>query len=158
MQNNQMESIWADGVPAKINDEDLLTPKETLRMCINFTVANVLTPKGYELVGVNDDLASLPNIVVKKDEKVFSIIVVPCIFPNYMRENDDLRIKFVNSATKAKAIPVICPVLIHSYDKERAQKGIMLKGDLFRITNIGQKILNNFAKQSLKPEDLDFNF
>ena len=43
--NQQMESIWADGVPAKINKEDLLTTNDIIKICIRFTVEKILVER-----------------------------------------------------------------------------------------------------------------
>lgn len=154
----QYESIWADGVPAKINKEDILTPENILSMCIRFTIEQTLKDKGYEVVGINGKVTELPNIVIKKEDKMYALVVVPCIYPNYMRQNDNLRIDFVNGCIKQNLTPVICPVLIHSTDKERALKSVMLKGDTFKISSLGQEILTNEPKQELALNTLKFKF
>lgn len=156
MEKNNLESVWADGVPQKINPEDVLPPKHILDMCIRFTLEQIIKDKGYKVLGVNDDLKSYPKILLEKENQQYAIAVVPCVYPNFIQKNDDLRIRFVKGCQQQKAVPVLCPVLIHSQDKERAMKSIMLKGDLFRITNIGQLILTDEETQEILPKSLTF--
>ena len=42
------------------------------------------------------------------------------------------------------------------FDKERAEKSILLKGDVFRLANVGQLILNNEETQEINPQTLTF--
>ncbi len=155
-QNKVVESIWADGVPKNIKDEDRLTLKHILSMCIRFTVDEIIKDRGYKVLGINDETNSYPNILLEKDEKKYAVAVVPCIYPNFIRKNDELRIRFAKDAEQRNLIPVLCPVLIHSQDVERAKASVMLKGDLFRIGNLGQKILTTEETQEITPQTLDF--
>ena len=52
MNNQQLESIWADGVPEKINKEDLMTIIDLNQICIRFTVERLLVPRDYKIIGV----------------------------------------------------------------------------------------------------------
>ena len=154
MQNNEMESIWADGVPPRINKEDIMTPSEILKVCLNYMVEDVIKNKGYNIRGITDDINTYPNLILEKDNKMIFVAVVPCVFPNYMREDNDLRFRYVEAAKKHNARPLICPVFVSSYDKERALKSIMLKGDLYRVLCRGQIELTNAEKQDLSQEHL----
>lgn len=79
MEKNNLESVWADGVPEKINPEDVLPPKHILDMCIRFTLEQIIKDRGYKVLGVNDDLKSYPNILLEKENQQYAIAVVPCI-------------------------------------------------------------------------------
>ena len=156
MNNQELESIWADGIPAKINPEDLMKPEDILKLCIRFTLEKILTSKGYKIVGIIDQLDKFPHITAEKDGSKYGIVVLPEIFPRFGSVVDDFRIKFVNASKEHNIIPVLCPVLIHSVDKARAEKSVMLKGDVFNCLNIGQIILNNEPKQEITPQTLTF--
>lgn len=156
MNNQELESIWADGVPAKINKEDVMVPLDILKLCMRFTVEQILLPNEYKIVGVLEDLNNFPNITAEKDGKKYGLVVLPEIYPHFGSVPSDFRIQFVNACKEHDVIPVLCPILIHSHDKERAEKSILLKGDVFRLGNIGQLILNNEETQEINPKTLTF--
>ncbi|MDE7385364.1 MAG: hypothetical protein K2M84_06365, partial [Anaeroplasmataceae bacterium] len=140
-QENKMESIWADGVPAKIEDKDRLEPRNVLNMCIHYVVEYILKGKNYEVLSAQDDPTLFPNLEVKEGNKKYAIAVIPCIYPYFMPKNDKLRIGFAKAAKEKGYIPVICPVPIRSVDQARAEASVYLKGDLFQFANIGQIIV-----------------
>lgn len=158
MAEKQMESIWADGVPAKIEEKDLLPIQRILSMCVRFTLEHTLKDKNYEVKGVNDDLHSYPNILLEKSGTLYAVAVAPCVFPRYVNMDFEVRRKYVENCKGNKAVPVLCPVLFCSYDKQRAEKGIVLNGDLYNMKALGQVILTEDPNQSILPKDLDFKF
>lgn len=157
MQQNNLESIWADGIPSKIEEKDLLEPKAVLQMCIRFTLEHILKDKGYEITSVQDDPNLFPNIEAKKEKKKYAIAVIPCIYPHFMAKNDALRIGFAKASIEKNYTPVLCPIPIRSIDKERAEASVYLKGDLFQFANLGQIILTTEASQEISPNTLNFN-
>ena len=38
MENKELESIWADGIPPKIDPNDLMKPEDNLNLCFRFFV------------------------------------------------------------------------------------------------------------------------
>ncbi len=156
MQNNELESIWADGIPNRIKDDDRIEPKGILQMCIRFVLENILNKEDYKIISVQDNLNIYPNIEIIHNDTKYAIAVVPCIFPYFIRNNDDLRIGFAKAAIAKNYVPVLCPILISSVDEERAKNSIYLKGDVFKFANIGQKILNTEPHQEINPNNLDF--
>ncbi len=156
MQNNELESIWADGIPNKIEDKDKIEPKGILQMCIRFVLENILNKEEYKITSVQDNINAYPNIELIYNESKYAIAVVPCIFPYFIRNNDELRIGFAKASIEKNYIPVLCPVVICSVDEQRANNSIYLKGDLFKFANLGQKILNTEPHQEITPDNLDF--
>lgn len=156
MNNEQLESIWADGVPAKIDEKDVLTYQEILRICIKFVLDKIIVPKNYKVLGINDDPQKFPNITVEKDGMKYGLVVVPNKFPLFAAIKADFRITYVKGCEEHNIIPVFCPVLIYSVDKDRAAKSIFLRGDLFNARNVGQQILNKEEKQEITPQTLNF--
>ena len=154
--SKELESIWADGIPAKINKEDIMVPADILKLCIRFTIEQILIPNEYKIVGIIEDLNNFPNITAEKEGKKYGLVVLPEIYPHFGSVPADFRIKFVNACNEHDVIPVLCPVLIHSQDKERAEKSILLKGDVFRLADVGQLILNNEETQEITPQTLTF--
>ena len=156
MNSNVLESIWADGVPTNIKKEDKMEALDILKLCIKFTVEQILLPKEYKIVGIIEDLSNFPHVTAEKDGKRYGIVVLPEVYPHFGGVLDDFRIKFVTACNEHNIVPVLCPVLIHSQDRARAEKSILLKGDVFRLANIGQIILNGEEKQEIKPNTLTF--
>lgn len=142
------ESIWADGIPAKINDEDRLELDELKKMAIDFLIKQVLQPRGYVLEKGFPRIG-YPNIICKKDDTVFAIITCGSIFPNAALMADKLRIEFVKQSEKANITPLYAAVAFASIDKDRASASIGLKGDLFKAYFPGFISLNSEEKQEL---------
>ncbi|MDE6655484.1 MAG: hypothetical protein K2J85_00665 [Anaeroplasmataceae bacterium] len=107
VQQTKIESIWADGIPAKILDEDKLEARAVLNMCIRFVLDNILKGKDYEILSAQDDPKIFPNIEVKQKDKKYAIAVVPCIYPYFMAKNDTIRKGFAKAAIEKNYIPVI---------------------------------------------------
>ena len=156
MNNENLESIWADGVPTKINKDDILMPLDILKLCMRFTVEHILVPNDYKIVGLREDLNNFPHITAEKEGKTYGIVVLPEIFPHFGAVPTDFRMQYVEACGKHNVVPVLCPILIHSQDKERAEKSILLKGDVFRLANIGQLILTDEETQEINPQTLTF--
>lgn len=157
MEQNNIESIWADGVPSKIDPKDLLEPQELLRLCIRFALDEILKEKGYTVLQIIDKLHVYPNIILEKAEKKYAVAIVPCIYPYFMIQNDEIRIGFAKAAKEKNYIPILCPIPARSIDEERAKKSVYLKGDLFQFANIGQKVLTEDEHQEILPTSLDFH-
>ena len=155
-ENQVLESIWADGIPANIKKEDVMAPLDILKLCIRFTVEQILLPKEYKIVGVIEDLNNFPQVTAEKDGKKYGIVVLPEIYPHFGAVPADFRIKFADACKERNIVPVLCPVLIHSQDRARAEKSILLKGDVYRLGNLGQLILTNDEEQEIKPDSLTF--
>lgn len=153
MQNNNVpESIWADGIPENIKEEDKLTLEILVGMATDYLMKNLLIPLGFK---IEDGFPrpELPNIVMKKDGVSYAIIICPSVLPKYMIVNDEVRLKFVQMCKERNTTPLMAPVLYASIDKARAKEGIALKGDVFRTKCPGFIILNDEPEQDLTLTD-----
>lgn len=142
----QNESIWADGCPKNVLEEDKLQPLDLLKLGINFVVDKCLVPNGFKLEKVSTQLTELPNIIVKRNDTVYGIAVVSSVFPNVLKLNDDIRVQFADMCGKNGIVPLYAPVGFKSIDEERAKASMTLKGDLFKISFVG------FIKLTTEPE------
>ena len=86
----------------------------------------------------------------------YGLVVVPNKFPLFAAVKDDFRITYVKGCEEHGIVPVFCPVLIYSLDKDRAAKSIFLRGDVFNVRNVGQQILSKAEKQEITPQTLNF--
>lgn len=157
MQNN-LESIWADGIIPSYQKEDILTKEEVLSMAIKFTLDNVLKDKGCEIIGINDKVGHYPNILLKKEDKLYGLIVAPCLFPGYSMIPNQVRIGYVNLCKTKNTIPLFSPVMLTSSDRVRSGAGLFLRGDIFRMVSFGHKIMTDNPTQDLSVKSLDFRF
>lgn len=156
MQNNNVpESVWADGVPENIKEEDKLNLDLLVAMATDFLMKNVVIPSGFK---VDDGFPrkEIPNIVMRRDGEVYAIVVCPSVFPKYVYINNELRLKFVEICKTNNATPLMAPVGYLSIDKDRAQAGLALKGDVFRTTFPGFLVLTDEKEQdmSVNPEKM----
>lgn len=99
MEKKIVESIWADGIPAKIDPKDRMTEEDVLKLAINFALDHVI-PKHYRLLGVNEDTHSYPNILVEYNLNQYAVAVVPSVFPFYRRMDVALACRFAADCRK----------------------------------------------------------
>ena len=159
MQNNNVnnipESVWADGVPANIEEKDKIKQEELHSMAIDYVMKKVILPKGFK-VEQGFPRRDFPNIVMKRDGVLYMLVVFPSVYPNYVTMNDEFRLKVVSGAKKFDAIPLYAPVGYKSIDPERAKASLTLKGDVFQTTFPGFIKLTDAEHQdfNVKPDEL----
>ena len=148
MQNNVPESIWADGVPEKINESDVITLENMVAMATDYLMKNVVIPGGFK---VDDGFPrkEIPNIVMKKNGKTYAVVICPSLFPKYTMINDELRLKLVQICKERDTIALMAPVGYMSIDDARAKAGLALRGDVFKTTFPGFIELNDEPNQDL---------
>lgn len=154
---NIKESIWADGIPAKIDPKSLLEMKDILKLGIDF-MDRYLTQKKYQVLGINDHLDELPNLLAEKDNVKYAIVLVPSTYKKYRTIKNDLRVQFARDCKNARYVPIFCSVAIFSTDSARAEKELYLSGDLYQMTLIGSKKITEDVIQDLSVSTLDFQF
>lgn len=156
-QNNQNvpESIWAAGIPEKIEESDKIDMDMFVAMATDYLMKNYILPRGFK---IEDGFPrkEIPNIVMKMDGKTYAVVVAPSIYPNYRIVSHELRLKLVELCKERNVVPMMAPVGYMSIDDERAKASIALKGDVFKTSFPGFIILNDEKEQdlSLKPENL----
>lgn len=157
MQNNENvpESIWAAGIPEKINDSDRLDMDNLVALATDYVMKNVVIPRGFK---VDDGFPrkEIPNILMKRDGEAYAVVICPSIYPSYTVVSNEMRLKVVEICKERKVTPLMAPVGYMSIDDERAKAGIALKGDVFKTTFPGFLILTDEENQdmALKPEKL----
>jgi len=149
------ESVWADGVPSKIEEKDIIKPDELMSMAINYIVKNEILPNGFK-IEPGFPRPNFPNIVAKRNGKVYAIIVVPNVFPQFQVISDQSRFTVVDQCNEKGLIPLFAPVGYRSLDRERAANSIVLRGDIFITIFRGFIILNKEENQlrNIKPTDI----
>lgn len=132
MQNDAIkESIWADGCPKNVKEEMKLNNQDLLLLAVDYVVKNVAIPNGFKIEQAVAKLGMYPNIVMKKDEQLYAVVVVPFLYPNFGFIQDKIRVEIVNDVKKYNAKPLCAPVGLKSTDNERAEAQMALKGDTF---------------------------
>lgn len=149
------ESVWADGVPQNVDPKDVIQQPELLSMAVNYLMKNEIVRYGFK-IEPGFPRPSYPNIVCKRNGKVYAIIVVPNIFPHFQVINEESRLQVVQQCKEKNIIPLFAPVGYRSLDKDRAIAGLMLRGDIFVTIFRGFVILNDTPDQlkAIKPTDL----
>lgn len=151
--NNQeqekLESIWADGIPQNITDDKKLEFKDLLLMAVDHIVKNYAVVNGFKIEQVNAKPEVLPHIIMKKNDKIYTVIVLPFLYPNYGSLNEEVRISFVKKMNELEAVALFAPVGFASTDKERAKASLALKGDTFNLLFRGFVVLTDEPNQKL---------
>ena len=144
----EIESIWAAGVPQHIEENDKIKPEELHIMAINFVMENCLLKKGF-VIEEGFPRKEFPNIVCKKDDKTYAIIVYPSVYPHFVGLNDEFRLQFMDMCKKNNAIGLYASVGYRSIDEERAKAVLVLKGDVFQTLFPGFIVLTDEEKQDM---------
>ena len=160
MQSNdkKIESIWADGCPENVKDEYKLNIGELLSFAVDYIVKVFCIPEGFKVEQVVTDLEHLPNIVMKKNDKLYAIYVVPFLYPMYGVLTEKVRKNVVEVTKGYNATAYFCPIGFKSKDKARAEAGLALKGDLFDVMFKGFIELKDEDNQNLAVELDQFTY
>lgn len=129
--NNVPESIWADGVPANIKDEDRLKNEDLMGLAIDFVMSNIIIERGFKIERTFPRLTP-PQIICKKDGVVYAIVVGVSMYPEASWLVDSFRKDFYKKAVDQGLVPLFAPVAFESIDKDRAEAKLALKGDVFK--------------------------
>lgn len=157
MQNNQNvpESIWAAGIPENIKEEDKLTLENLVALATDYIMKNVVIPRGFK---VDDGFPrkDIPNIVMRRDDEVYAVVICPSVYPHYTVVSNELRLSIVKVCKERKITPLMAPIGYMSIDDERAKAAIALKGDVFKTTFPGFLVLTDEENQDMKltPDNL----
>lgn len=157
MQNHELkESIWADGCPENVKEEYRLTVPELLVLAVDYVVKQYAIKNGFKIEQATANIQTLPNIVMKRNDRLYAVAVVPFVYPNYGYLNDKARIRMVKTVKEYNAIPLFAPVGFRSTDKERAAASMALKGDLFDVLFRGFLKLTEEEHQPMIVENKTF--
>ena len=156
-EKHKPESIWAPGIPANIQDKDKIGEAHLLDLAIKYIIDNVLIAKGF-MIEQGFPRREFPNVVCRKDGKVYSIIIIPSVYPGFKAISDNMRLQFVWLCEKQNATPCFAPVGFRSEDDQRANAQLLLKGDVFRITFPGFLIFDNREKLDYRNITIDDYF
>ena len=172
MENNNLneeqmpESIWADGIPEKIEETDKITQEQLHAMAVDYITKNIIIPKGFKLEP-GFPRKDFPNIICKRDGTIYAIVVFPSVYPNFVAINDEFRLKIVDLCKQiekdvnsnkpkedtpdSKVVALFAPVGYKSIDDERANASLVLRGDVFKTSFPGFVILTDAKHQDPAP-------
>lgn len=153
--NNIPESIWADGCPENITDEDKVGQEELHAMAIDYLMKNVILKKGFK-VEPGFPRREFPNVIMKRDGEIYAVVIFPSVFPNILVPNNELRLKFVEECKKRNIQPLYAPVVYKSIDEERAKAQLTLKGDVFMTSFTGFIRLTDEENQNVLANQDEF--
>ena len=150
--NNVPESIWADGVPANIKDEDRLTNEDLMGLAIDFVMNNIIIERGFKIERTFPRITP-PQIICKKDGVIYAIVVGVSMYPETSWLIDSFRKGFYKKSVEQGLVPLFAPVAFESIDKDRAEQKIALKGDVFKNHFIAMIKLDDTDKMT--PADIN---
>lgn len=165
-EQNMPESIWADGIPENIKEEDKITQEQLHAMAVDYITKSIVIAKGFKLEP-GFPRKDFPNIICKRDGTIYAIVVFPSVYPNFVAINDDFRLKVVDlckqmeknvndnrtdkTAPESKVVPLFAPVGYKSIDDERANASLILRGDVFKTSFPGFVVLTDAKHQDPAP-------
>ncbi len=156
MQQQEKESIWAAGCPKEVKEEYKLQVTDLLLLAVDYVVKNFAIKNGFKIEQAKADIRFLPNIVMKRNDKLYAVAIVPFLYPNYGYLKDEARLKMIEIVKTYNAIPLAAPVGFRSIDPDRAKAGMALKGDVFDVLFRGFIFLTDEEKQDMMVENSAF--
>ena len=135
------KKLWGEGIP-EYKEEDLMTERELLDFAMRNVQIFELDKNGYEIISANSQTGVYPNIVVKKDNKLFFILVKVDIAPNMPKLTKMDKKIMLEQSSKFNAIPLFAPVGFGSSDPDRFDASLALRGDGFYCNYVGLEEIN----------------
>lgn len=132
----------------ELNNKRILTKDDLHYLACNYIVKEYLIKKGYK-IGTGFPRPVYPNIVCKKDDKEYGIVVLPSVYPNHEIMTDNFRLKVVELCKQHGSIALFAPVGLKSDNEEHASKQIVVAGDDMKIFFPGFVILTDEPTQKL---------
>lgn len=121
---------WGVGVP-NYTAQDLMTEEELLDFGIQIVLQYGTKTDGYEIVSVNNKKDCFPNIVLKKGDDTYFVLVKTDEVHCQPVLSDEVRQRISKHAQNLGAIPLFASVGIGACDPERFEKRLMLRNDAF---------------------------
>lgn len=125
---------WGEGIP-KYDETDLLTCFEIQDFAVQVIIHNSINE--YEILGFNNRLNIYPNIFMKKEDKIYAVLVRG---GNVKKQPTitQKEIELMNEISfKLNVIPLFASVGFGAVDGERFNKDIFLRGDGYYINFTG---------------------
>lgn len=129
LEKQKLDSKWGVGIP-EYGKDDVMMPNDLYKLGVSF-VYEQLVKDGYGFVQKSDDKEVHPSLVMKKDDRLFFILVEACVARKFPKLSDYHKFVMLEHAKKFKAKAMYAPVSFGSSDGERFNEGLMLKGDSY---------------------------
>lgn len=107
-----------------------------------------LLKKGFEILSVEPDLETFPQIVANKNDQLYFIVVQTAVYPEVGDLPTNHQIRLIREhAEKHKAITKFASLgLANANAKSEAEKSLLMKGDEFLVNYSGLKELLRIEK------------
>jgi len=126
---------WGKGIPT-YTEKDIMSAEEILDFGIQIIIQYALD-NGYEIDSYNNRLSVYPNIILRKDKKVYGVLVKTGIAPQNPKMTMQNKFDMIKFERRLKAIPLFASVGIGSTDAERFDKSLALIGDGYYANFVG---------------------
>ena len=144
---------WGEGIP-EYDETDLMTSLEIQDFAIEIIING--ESKEYEILGFNNRLNVYPSIFMRKDEKLYAVLVRGGSVKTQPKITQH-EIEIMNEiAFKLNAIPLYASVGFGAADEARFDKDILLRGDGFYANYTGfeeipiiESIGKNIAEETI---------
>ncbi len=134
------EKDWGRGIPEYM-EEDLKTPEELLDFGMEIIEEYFIEDEGYHVLESNRVMEGFPNYALEKDGNLYLMKVKVSVLevPVLSQEEKEF---YCSACEQYNAKCLYAPIVIASTDSERADKGIALYGDGYRLRYLDVEELN----------------
>lgn len=122
--------FWGEGIP-DYEKEDLMSKREILDFSIDIVLQFGTEKDGYEVISVDNKINANPNIVLKKEGKLYYVLVRGDDVHHQPTINENEKNILIENSIKANAIPLFASVGIGSTDPLRFEAKLLLRNDGF---------------------------
>ena len=135
-----MNMIWGPGIPGFL-PTDVMTEDEIREYGVRIAMTHCRND-GYEIINAQAAENVWPNIVAKKDGKLWFIAVATKVAPEYGALEQDEKDNLIEHAGRFGAQAAVLSVSFGSKDPERFSESIALHDDDFVVSTAPMEILN----------------
>jgi len=135
-----MNMIWGPGVPGFL-PTDVMTEDEIREYGVHIALTHCRN-NDYEIINAQAAENVWPNIVAKKDDRLWFIAVATKVAPEHGSLEQDEKDNLVEHADKFGAVAAVLSVSFGSRDPERFSESLALHDDDFLVSVSPMEILN----------------
>lgn len=144
--------FWGEGIP-DYEKEDLMSKREILDFSIDIVLQFGTEKDGYEIISVDNKINANPNIILKKEGKLYYVLVRGDDVHQQPTISENEKNILIENSIKAKAIPLFASVGIGSTDPLRFETKLLLRNDSFYANFTGYEEIKYAETENLNDSD-----
>ena len=129
---NKIKKDWGKGIPS-YNKDDIMTDDEIYDFALDFFTAHEVIKHKYEPIKAIENKHDIPSMILRIDGKLSFILIECMVAPRFPHITRASKHNLLYQSKKFNATSYYAPIGIGSYDKERFDSSLALKGDKYNF-------------------------